>query len=72
VLFRSVQFAVGGVQALQRNESAAIRVDAGSHFDCPFVFDMTDAILAVGGILPGGVEARTEPSQDWPCQLDGR
>jgi hypothetical protein len=52
-VLRDVQLAAGRVQVLQRNEGADVRIDAVSHFGCPFVFDMSDAILAIRSVLLG-------------------
>ena len=39
-ILRDRQLTVGRVQVLERNHGADVRIDAVSHFGCPFVFDI--------------------------------
>jgi hypothetical protein len=66
-----IESTAGFVQILQRDERADIGIDAVWHFCLAFFLDMTDAILAVGSILPVRVQARMEPTAGRPCQTCG-
>jgi lipoprotein signal peptidase len=59
---RDRKIAARVVEVLQSNQGACVGVDAVSHFSFSFfVFDISDAVLAVGSILLGVVSSRTGP-----------
>ncbi|MNN93950.1 hypothetical protein D3C81_2124910 [compost metagenome] len=55
---RDVEVTAGRVKILQGDKSPGIRIDAVSHFGCPCVFDMSDAILAAGSFLLGKARSK--------------